>query len=260
MTSELRSRRRFMLPLGLQRPNRSIFLDVMSKRSSDNGKRCSDGAVIFCLKASLLLGWFIPFLYWASSSPRPIELDINGIPSDLRLRKAALKEYHHHIKRKPEIAMKHQSLTSSIGGDPSTIADKFPQSETDSLSEKNTPKAINKQAAVEKGRSLSKTLNLSSPKPKSNTIVSASAERGTSIATSDLELAENELKIGLETIKLSRKDRLAARIGCDWKRGPQAILLEDTSNPFFKKGAFARFHGNAHPNIALHENREETRA
>jgi hypothetical protein len=233
----------------------------VSKRSSDNGKRCSDGGVLFCLKASLLLGWLIPFLYWASSNPRPIELDINGIPSDLRLRKAALKEYHHHIKRKPKSATKHQSLTSSISGDPkspSTVADKFPQSETDSSSEKKKTKSVNKEAVIEKGRPLSKTQNHSSSKPKSITIVSASAERGTSTATSDLELTENELKIGLETIILSRKDRLAARIGCDWKRGPQAMLLEDTSNTFFKKGAFSRFHGNAHPNIALNENKEET--
>lgn len=251
MTSECKSRRRFLFPLGVKRPNRSNFFSLMSKKSSENGKRCPGGLII-CLKASLLLGWLIPFLYWTSSNPRPIELDINGIPSDLRLRKAALKEYHHHLKRKPKSALKQPALTSSIGGDiltHSTIADKFPESEIDSSSEKSTANAIGKQANIEKGRPSSKNHNLSSLKPKVNSLGSDSVERGTFTVPRDSEGAENELKIGVETIILSRKDRLSARIGCDWKRGPQALLLEDTSNTFFKKGAFFHLHGKAHPNI-----------
>jgi hypothetical protein len=251
MTSDCKSRRRFLLPLGLKRPNRSNFFSVTPKKSSDNGKRCSSGLII-CLKASLLLGWLIPFLYWTSSNPRPIELDSNGIPSDLRLRKAALKEYHHHLKRKPKSAPKQPALTNSIGGDKlthSTVADKFPKSEIDSSNEENTADAIGKQANIEKGRLSIKNHILSALKPKVDSLGYVSVERGTFTVPSDSSGAKDELNIDVETIVLSRKDRLSARIGCDWKRGPQALLVEDTSNTFFKKGAFFHFHDNAHPNI-----------
>jgi hypothetical protein len=265
MTSECRSRRR-LIPLALKRPNRFYFLDAVPPRSVEKRKRCYYFFII-CFKTSFLLVWLIPFLYWLSSSSRPIELNINGIPTDLHLRRAAMKEYHHHIKRKPNNDELHNTLITSTEGDASshlTGADKLSTNKPERTDNKKfSGHDIINRAAILKQESSSSSSHLSSQKkPKFTISDSSSSQHGPPAVMGQLEEIDNQLEIGQDTVVLSRKDRLSARIGCNWKRGTNALFIEDESatlsDKIFKRGAFSR--GDIHPHIVLHNSLGETEA
>jgi hypothetical protein len=267
MTSECRSHRR-LIPLAPKRPNRFYFLNAMTPRSVEKRKRCYSYFII-CFKASLLLVWLIPFLYWVSSSSRSIELNINGIPTDLHLRRAAMKEYHHHIKRKAnndELPHTLVTRSGSTKGDASsqlTEADKLSAYKPERVdNEKFSLHDIINRPAIIKQESSSSSSRLSTQKPKSTTTDSSSSENGPPAVMGQLEEIDNQLKIGQDTVVLSRKDRLSSRIGCNWKRGTSALFLEDESatlsDKIFKRGAFSR--GDVHPHIVLHNSLGETKA
>jgi hypothetical protein len=115
MTSECMSRHR-IIPLAFKCPNQFLFFNAAPPRSVEKRNRCYYYFII-SLKASFLLVGLTTFSYWLSSSSRSIELNINGIPTDLHLRRAAMKEYHRHIKRNPNNDEEHTTMTTSTKGD-----------------------------------------------------------------------------------------------------------------------------------------------
>jgi hypothetical protein len=172
-----------------------------------------------CIALFFML-WLFPFAIWlnSTSSSSLIELDIFGRPSDWYLQRLALQEFHHHILRS-----KSQTDTSNRSTGPSSIRGNI--SAANSLVEA----AGNLDSKDGNNDILSGSTEIPPVLPYASDIVVQHVEEITTIQsthTSQFQDLDKELKKMRQKVIYSRDNRLASRIGCNWRRGPNPLALE----------------------------------
>mmetsp|Transcript_28589 Transcript_28589/g.40934 ORF Transcript_28589/g.40934 Transcript_28589/m.40934 type:complete len:287 (+) Transcript_28589:305-1165(+) len=216
-----------------------------------------------CFFAVSFLLWLLPFLGWLFSGPGSIDWDSTGKPSDLHLRRAAMKEYHHHvIKQEVTQSLKNQTASIKSFDRNSFVASGNDNRFTvgDHLQQKASSLILQHQ--IVDPESVKQDLSsISSKKSNSNAEFTVEHDLGN---TGQFEEIDKELKKAQQQLVLSRSHRLSSRIGCNWRRGSSALKLEIKASFSEKIINTARraniWKGDIHPHIVLHDKVGETKA